>query len=90
MPRLEAVQSDRCCGRYSILPHLVGRLQDFNGRGMPELAEATERALRLDLCMIFFSFAYLSFSVQFSCYFVQYVMLHRPAGSAGRVLLRGM
>ena len=63
---------------------------NFNGRGMPELAEATERALRLDLCMIFFSFAYLSFSVQFSCYFVQYVMLHRPAGSAGRVLLRGM
>ena len=38
--------------------------RNFNGRGMPELAEATERALRLDLCMIFFSFAYLSFSVQ--------------------------
>ena len=64
--------------------------ENFNGRGMPELAEATERAPRLDLCMIFFSFAYLSFSVQFSCYFVQSVMLHRPAGSAGRVLLRGM
>ena len=71
-------------------PHRGFARGNFNGRGMPELAEATERALRLDLCMIFFSFAYLSFSVQFSCYFVQYVMLHRPEGSAGRVLLRGM
>jgi hypothetical protein len=68
----------------------MGPFEKFGGRGMPELAEATERAPRLDLCIIFFSYAYLSFSVQFSCYFVQYVMLHRLEGSAGRVLLRGM
>ena len=37
---------------------------NFNGRGMPESAEATERAPRVDLHMICFSTACLSFSVQ--------------------------
>ena len=46
MPRLEAVQSDRCCGRYSILPHLVGRFQGPRG--------LMNKSIRLVPCAIAF------------------------------------